>query len=355
MDAPARDLTDQLRQRVTAAMDTASPLAITGSGSKSFLGNRCDGEPLQVSGHSGIVHYDPTELVVTARSGTRLADLEDILAAQGQMLACESPRFGPDATIGGTLGCNLSGPRRPYAGALRDFVLGTRIINGRGEVLRFGGEVMKNVAGYDLSRLMAGAMGTLGVVLEVSLKVLPRPETVVTLLQDSTGEEALARFHQWSRRPWPISAAAHLEGRLYLRLEGTVGGVAAARAAIGGEEDPAGDAFWHALREQQLTFFAGPLPLWRLSLPSNARPEPLGETLLEWGGAQRWLRSDASPERVQGAAAAAGGHATLYRGLPEIQGRFQPLPEAVARLHRSLKQALDPQGLFNPGRLYPDL
>jgi glycolate oxidase FAD binding subunit len=355
MIVPDRDLTDQLRQQVSAALDTGTAFSIIGSGSKSFLGNRCDGEPLAVSGHSGIVHYDPTELVVTARTGTRLADLEDILAAQGQMLACESPRFGPEATIGGTLACNLSGPRRPYAGALRDFVLGTRIINGRAEVLRFGGEVMKNVAGYDLSRLMAGAMGTLGVVLDVSLKVLPRPETSLTLVQQCTAAEALVRFHQWAQRPWPISAAAYLDGRLRLRLEGTAGGVATARAAIGGEADPGGDAFWMALREHQMPFFQDPLPLWRLSVPSNAAIERLGETLLDWGGAQRWLKSDLPAERVRHAAAAAGGHATLYRGLPELQERLQPLPDPLVRLHRNLKQALDPQRVFNPGRLYPDL
>jgi len=352
---PDQDLGAALQQQVQRAFAAGQPLTIRGSGSKDFLGQRTVGEPLEVSGHSGILRYDPTELVITARAGTPLAQVEEVLAQAGQMLPFEPPHFGPGATLGGTIAANLSGPRRPYTGAARDFVLGSRVLNGRGELLHFGGEVMKNVAGYDLSRLMAGAMGTLGVLLEISLKVLPRAESELTLTQACDATTAIDRFHGWARLPWPISAAAHLDGRLYLRLAGTAGAVAAARAAIGGDALDQGDGFWRDLREQQLPFFAGEQPLWRLSLPGDAETADLGTSLIDWGGAQRWLRSDAPVEHIRASARRAGGHATLYRGLPETRERYQPLASGIARLHRELKQACDPKGILNPGRLYPDL
>ena len=291
--------------------------------------------------------------MITARSGTPLAEIERTLASQRQMLAFEPPHFGP-ATLGGTIAGNFSGPRRPYAGAARDFVLGCRLINGRGEALHFGGEVMKNVAGYDVSRLQCGALGTLGVLLEVSLKVLPRPAREITRVLELEPAAALQRLHHWARLPLPVSATCLVEGRLYLRLEGSAEAIEAASDQIGGDT-LADDTFWHGIREQQHPFFADERPLWRLSLPSDTPPLPLpGRWLYEWGGSQRWLLSTASAADIRAAAQEAGGHATVFR-RGDRQQAFQPLPAALLRYHRRLKQAFDPHGLFNPGRLYPEL
>jgi glycolate oxidase FAD binding subunit len=263
------------------------------------------------------------------------------------MLGFEPPHFGPAATLGGTLACGLSGPRRPYAGSARDFVLGATIVNGAGEVLEFGGQVMKNVAGYDLSRLMVGAFGTLGVLLEVSLKVLPRPARELTLAFELGAAEALRRMNDWAGRPLPLSAAGHLDGRLYLRLSGSEQGVAAARAKLGGEPVNDGDTFWRALREHELDFFAAWTPLWRLSLPPAAPPLDLsGRQLIDWGGAQRWLASDAPATTIQAAAAAAGGYATPFRHGPGALSAFTGLDPTLRALHARLQRAFDPRGVF---------
>ena len=246
-------------------------------------------------------------------------------------------------------------PRR--LAAARDFVLGTRILNGKGEMLHFGGEVMKNVAGYDLSRLMAGAMGTLGILLDISLKVLPRPELERTLAQQIPVETALDQLHAWAQQPLPISASCYLDGTLFIRLSGTPGAVKAAMSTIGGGEVKKGDQFWHELKEHKLRFFRTDKPIWRLSLASDVPPLDLpGDWLHEWGGAQRWLAADLPVNTVQDAAAGAGGHATLYRNHGEQRDHvFQPLSSGLARIHQQLKRALDPHGILNPGRLYPDL
>jgi glycolate oxidase FAD binding subunit len=229
-----------------------------------------------------------------------------------------------------------------------------RIVNGRGEVLRFGGQVMKNVAGYDLSRLTAGALGTLGVLLEASLKVLPAPAAELTLAQEIDAADAIAAMNRYAGRPLPLSAAAHWEGRLYLRLSGSASGVESARRVIGGERLGAGP--WADLREHRLPFFRGDAPLWRLSVPPTSPPLALpGSWVVDWGGAQRWLRTDADPERVRAVAGAAGGHATLFRGGDRSGEVFHPLATGVATLHRRLKQAFDPRGILNPSRLYRDL
>ena len=221
--APDQDIGQRLQDRVQAAVEAATPLRLVGGDTKAFYGRQPLGEPLNLAGHRGIVSYEPTELVITARAGTPLQRLEATLARQGQMLPFEPPHFGADATLGGTIACNLSGPRRRYAGAARDFVLGTRVLNGSGEILSFGGEVMKNVAGYDVSRLMTGAMGTLGLLLEISLKVLPRPETELTLGLDMSADLALERLSRWGLRPLPISASCHDGARLLVRLSGMAG------------------------------------------------------------------------------------------------------------------------------------
>jgi glycolate oxidase FAD binding subunit len=348
------DLTSELQARVREAAERGTPLAIRGGGGKAFYGRALQGEPLDVSGHRGVVSYETTELVITARAGTPLAEVEALLAGRGQMLPFEPPHFGGQATIGGMVAAGLSGPARPWAGAVRDAVLGVKILNGRGEILSFGGQVMKNVAGYDLSRLMAGALGTLGVILEVSLKVLPRPALMNTLVQELDAAGAARHLAAWGRQPLPISATLHLEDRLYIRLSGTALGVAAAHKAIGGEAADAG--IWEDLREQRLDFFQTELPLWRLSLPAAARRLDLpGDSLSEWGGALRWLKTGLPAAKVRAAAAVAGGHATLFRGQDGQGEVFQPLSPVLMGLHQRLKQSLDPRGILNPGRMYAGL
>ncbi len=283
-----------------------------------------------------------------------LAEVDTVLAAHGQMFPFEPPQFGAEATVGGMVAAGLSGPRRPWGGAVRDAVLGVRLLNGRGEVLRLGGQVMKNVAGYDLARLMAGALGTLGVLLEVSLKVLPRPVEERTLAFELDAAEAARRVIDWGRQPLPLSATLYAEGRLQVRLSGGGQCLAAARAALGGEE--VGNAIWTSLREQDLPFFQTGAPLWRIALPPAAPDLHLaGETLVEWGGALRWLCGEAVAERVRQRAALLGGHATLFKGGDASAEVFQPMPPAMLALQRRVKQALDPQGIFNPSRIYAEL
>ncbi|AGA90685.1 FAD/FMN-dependent dehydrogenase [Thioflavicoccus mobilis 8321] len=353
------DQTSILQERIREAAQTGEALVLRGAGTKDFLGRTPSGTPVTAENHRGIVGYEPKELVVTARAGTPLAELEATLAEQGQMLAFEPPHLGAGATLGGTIACGLSGPARATTGAARDFVLGVRLVNGRGQVLRFGGEVMKNVAGYDVPRLMAGAFGTLGLLLEVSLKVLPLPAATRTLAQECDAAQAIRLMSQWAGRPWPISATCHDGERLFVRLSGADQGVAGAAAHVGGEplDESTARAFWaERLREQGHDFFASEVPTWRLSVPPAAPPLALpGKQLIEWGGAQRWLRSPADAETIRAAVAAAGGHATLFRGGDRSGAVFEPLPPALLALHRRLKEAFDPVGILNPGRLYPEL
>ena len=341
-----------LAAQVAAACESRSPLMIVGGGSKAFLGRKSSGQRLELTGHRGIVEYEPTELVLTARAGTRLEQIEEALAEHDQMLAFEPPHFGPTATLGGTVASGLSGPRRPYAGAVRDFVLGIKLINGRGEVLQFGGRVMKNVAGYDLSRLMAGAMGTLGVLLEISLKVLPRARESRTLRFEMPAANAVQQMNEWAGQPLPLSGACHHQRTLWLRLSGTPSGVRAAAERLGGE--PGDDCPpWTDLCEQRLAFFADRAPLWRISLPPACPPLSLsGETLIDWGGGLRWLKSDAPLSEVRACAERCGGHATLFRHGDRAAPRFHPLSQPVASLHARLKRAFDPAGILNPGRMY---
>jgi glycolate oxidase FAD binding subunit len=350
----------EFRDRITAA-SSERPLRIAGGGSKDWYGGELRGDPLDTRAWRGIVAYDPTELVITVRSGTPLAEVESALAEKNQMLAFEPPHFGDGATVGGMVASGLSGPRRATVGALRDFVLGAVLMNYRGEVLHFGGQVMKNVAGYDVSRVLAGSLGTLGLLLEVSLKVLPRPFEETTLRFDMEQAAALRALNQWGGQPLPISASAWLDGVLAVRLSGAAAALKGARMRLGGEEVRDAGDFWHSLREQTHPFFndAAGAPLWRLSLPSVAAPLDLpGSQLIEWGGAQRWLHSAAPVDAMRAAAAAAGGHATLFRSgaasLPR-NAVFHPLTPAVAGIQRRLKQAFDPAGIFNPGRLGIDI
>ncbi len=355
------DITKPLIEQVQAAISAKSPLVIRGGGSKQWLGRACDGTPLEVGDHRGITSYEPKELVVTARCGTPLGLIEQTLAEQGQQLPFEPPHLDADrpgsATIGGTIACGLSGPARPSAGAARDLVLGTRVLTGHGEILRFGGEVMKNVAGYDISRLMTGAYGTLGLLLDVSIKVLPIPAAERTLVQECDAATALALMTDWARRSLPITATCFDGEGLHVRISGAETAVAQAAATLGGEPQADGAAFWRErIREQQHGFFAGDAPLWRLSVPPTAPSLDLpGKQLIEWGGAQRWLRTDADAAQIRSAAAQIGGHATRYRGGDRRGEVFHPLPPALLALHRNLKRAFDPLGIFNPGRMYAQI
>jgi len=355
MDAGFASLAGILRE--AAASGTA--LCITGGGTKDFYGNPPRGALLHTGALQGIVAYEPSELYVTARAGTPLAEVEAALAAQGQMLPFEPPHFGEGATLGGCVAAGLAGPRRASHGTsfggVRDFVLGARLLDGRGRLLAFGGTVMKNVAGYDVARALAGSLGILGVIAEVTLKVLPRPLHETTLSLEMDEARALEVLNAWGGQPWPLSASAWHDGVLHLRLSGAPAAISAARAEFGGEESD-GASFWEGLREQRHAFFAGDEPLWRVSVPSTAPPLALGaEQLVEWGGAQRWLRTGRPADELHARAAELGGHATLFRGGDRSQGVFTPLPPPLLAIHRRLKAEFDPAGILNPGRLVPGL
>ena len=342
---------------IRAAGADRKPLRLRGGGSKDFYGQAPEGELLDCRGHSGILAYEPTELVVTAKCGTLLADLEAALAANAQMLAFEPPHFGGGATVGGMVAAGLSGPRRAAAGAVRDYVLGVTVMDARGTAMRFGGTVMKNVAGYDVSRLLAGSMGTLALILDASLKVLPLPVAEATLRFEMPEDKAIEALNRWAGRPLPISASAWNGGDLSLRLSGAAAAVRAACGKLGGERIEEGEAraFWSGIREHTDPFFRTEMPLWRLSVPSATPPLALqGAQMIEWGGALRWLATNADARTVREAARRAGGHATLFRGGDKSAGVFQPLEPVLAKIHRRLKASFDPEGIFNRGRLYPD-
>jgi glycolate oxidase FAD binding subunit len=357
---------DAIIARIRDAAQSGERLRIRGGGSKDFYGEPAgEGEELATLPLSGIVSYEPSELVVTVRAGTRLAELEAALAARGQCLPFEPPHFEGGATVGGMVATGLSGPARASVGPVRDYVLGVTMVNGRGELLTFGGQVMKNVAGYDVSRLMVGALGTLGLIVEVSLKVLPVAPAEATLKFEMAQAEALKRLNEWGGRPLPLNASCWVEdegrGVLYLRLRGAVAAVDAACRALGGErqrnEDVAAD--WTACRDQKLPWFMerGGRDLWRVSVPQVAPVLELPEApLVEWHGGERWVRAEpGEAARIREAAARAGGHATLFRAAdPHATHRFAPLAPPLDRIHRDLKHEFDPAGIFNAGRLYPD-
>lgn len=347
------DLAEALAAQVKKAAARGQPMKIRGLGSKDFLGHVVNGEPLDVSGHSGIVRYEPTELVLTARAGTPIADIEAALADHGQMLAFEPPRFGGRATLGGAVASGLAGPRRPWGGAPRDLVLGVTLIDGLGRILRFGGEVMKNVAGYDLSRLMAGAHGTLGVLLEISMKVLPAPAVERHLELDMRRDRALKMMRELSRQPAPLSGAAHLDNHLYLRLSGNAASVSAWEEHIGGAASD-DQTFWRQLRDHRLEYFRSEQALWRLSLaPATPRLECEQRSLIDWGGAQRWIYSSEPTEDIRAQVANSGGHAILFRHGDDKTPVFHPLDPVRERLQVGLRRQFDPKGILNPGRLAP--
>ncbi|MEQ1805099.1 MAG: glycolate oxidase subunit GlcE [Burkholderiaceae bacterium] len=354
-----------LIDRVASALAAGVPLCLRGGGTKEFYGEAPQGEILETRVLEGISSYEPSELVITARCGTSLAALEALLAEQGQCLAFEPPHYAPGATVGGMVASGLAGPSRAAMGAVRDHLLGATLLNGRNEVLSFGGQVMKNVAGYDVSRLLAGSLGILGVILEVSLKVVPVAPASRTLRFEMSEKDALVQLNAWGGMALPIHASAWWDGTLVLRLSGARAAVDAATSALGGEpvEEQLAKSFWSGLRNHSDAFFAQARAdvdktgaLWRVSVPQTA-PALLaaGEQLIEWGGAQRWLRTEMPAGRVRDLATQAGGHATLFRAATKEPGAFAPLRAPLDRIHRELKKAFDPLGIFNPGRLYPGL
>jgi len=367
--AAADPVLQRLVDQVRAAQSDGRALVIRGGGTKDFYGGAAAGEPLQTGALQGISSYEPSEMVITARAGTPLPEIEHVLAQRGQHLAFEPPHFGAagaEGTVGGMVAAGLAGPARAGAGGVRDFVLGASVLNGRGELLRFGGQVMKNVAGYDVSRLFVGSMGVLGVICEVSLKVLPIAPARSTVELSGKQAQALRQVHEWTRRALPISASAWHENTLRVRLDGALAAVRAGTArlveefGVGIIEQDAARAYWNGLRDQQDAFFASGraaepgATLWRLCVPATHPPLDLpGSTLLEWHGAQRWLFSSAPPAQLREIAARAGGHASVFRAPQRGADFLAPLPAPLERIHRALKQSFDPAGIFNRGRLYP--
>ena len=347
------DLGEALAERVKAASALGEPLRIVGGDTKAFYGQTKCGEPLDVSGHRGVTAYDPSELVITARAGTPIGEIEALLAGCDQMLAFEPPIFGPESTLGGVVAAGLSGPRRPFAGAVRDAILGVTVLNGKGEALRLGGTVFKNVAGFDGFRLMAGALGCLGVLLDISVRVVPRPRAERTLRFEADWPAAKSILTSLMRRPLPLSAAFHYKGTLYIRLSGPEAAVEAAARDLGG--DPAPGDIWDGVRHMTVAPLTS-ARLWRLSVPRTAHIAELdGEVVRDWAGGQIWVAGEADGERLRTAAQAASGHATLFRGARDGETVFTPLPRPLFELHRRLKAAFDPAGIFNPGRMYEGL
>ncbi|MGV6858728.1 MAG: glycolate oxidase subunit GlcE [bacterium] len=357
------DTSKVLQQQVVDALDADTPLAIVGGSTKAFYGYPATGEVHSISTleHSGVVAYEPSELVVTVRAGTPLKALEQLLDEHRQVLPFEPPCFGENSTIGGVVAAGLSGPARFRQGAIRDSLLGVKIINGRGEILEFGGQVMKNVAGYDLSRLMAGSLGTLGLLLEVSLKLRAKAPRTLTLQHEVSASQARQMLRQWYQLPGIISATAYHENSLSIRLDGSDRALDSIRKKLGGVVLETAGEFWASIRNQSHPFFTRAQNLWRLAVTPMSPEIPTdGHTLEEWGGGLRWI--DAPPEEAKSLrqqASSHGGHATLFRTSASEEAlnisRFHPLPTPMMKLHSNLKQSLDPKGIFNPGRLYQEL
>lgn len=363
------DLTHEFVAQIRQAAAQKSPLIIEGSGSKRWYGNAVVGQrQLSTVGHTGILDYDPAELVLTARAGTTIAELEKALAERGQMLPFEPPRYASASTLGGVIAAGLSGPARPYAGGVRDFVLGLHIIDGKGDVLKFGGQVMKNVAGYDVSRLMTGSLGILALITQVSLKVLPISPAQSTLCFELSEAAAIHQINEWSAKPLPITGSVWSQGILSVRLAGARAAVASAEQHLGGTKLPLELAakLWSDLQDQTHPFFgnaqgtASGHQLWRLSVPAvapaiEAKVAGADTQLIEWGGAQRWLWSDAAPDVIRNLARSLGGHAVLFNNQHAVGDVFDALSPPLMAIHQRLKNTFDPHGIFNPGRLYQGL
>ncbi|MFT5420039.1 MAG: glycolate oxidase FAD binding subunit [Candidatus Endobugula sp.] len=377
-DFTASDDTKNIIDRMKQAYDTKTPISIEGNGTKHLLGNRINSDAPVISTreHSGIINYEPVELVMTARAGTTLAEIDAVLGENQQTLACDPARFNGQATIGGSLASNQAGPSRPWTGSLRDHVLGVNLINGKGEYLRFGGKVMKNVAGYDVSRLQAGAMGTLGLMTEISFKVLPRANATMTVRQASPQAEAINTMNQLAGQPTPLSAASWVDGYVYLQFSGATIAVDKILETFTREHNNTeilsrekASVFWVTLRDRQLDFF-NPLSsnesLWRFSINSTAWDDfslSIDDSawLVDWGGALRWLKGDFDQEKLSHWAQRHGGEVTLFdKNNSHNEGAFAgagqiTLPSidpVIQRIQTNIKDSFDPQHILNIGRLY---
>ncbi len=352
----SQDRTEFFCEQFKRAAGDKAPIRIEGHNSKAFYGRSVTGRLVSTREHRGILSYEPSELTIQARSGTPLRNIEAALAEHRQVLAFEPPCFDGRGTLGGAIASGLSGPARPFCGAARDVVLGVSLVNGRGQLLRFGGQVMKNVAGYDVSRFVTGSMGTLGLFTDVSLKVLPEPEAEMTLVQEATQAQAIERFTRWCAQPLPLSAACWHNDRLSLRLWGARAALQQAGKTIGGEQIEQSAAWWLSIRDQSHAFFESTGPLWRLSLPpATAVAQISGDWFIDWAGAQRWLQSSEDAAVIRKFAADAGGHAALFRCGDRSGEVFHPLTKPLFNLHQRLKRAMDPEGILNPGRMYEGL
>lgn len=347
------DIGDELVEAVRVAAENRTRLSIKGGGSKFFIGREIIGESLDITRHSGILEYEPTELVLTARAGTSIKDVTKLLADNDQICPFEPFNNGGDATLGGTLACNISGPARPWRGSIRDAMLGARLINGHGEHLKFGGQVLKNVAGYDVTRLQAGAMGTLGVITEMTFRVLPKPAAIVTLVNEMEASDAILRMTQLMGRPWPLSGVTWVANKLYIRLQGAERAVEGAIRELGADTAVESHPVWEGIREQSLQFFAGDLPTWRFSVDATSTHRMADQSwLVDWGGALRWLRGHYGKNELETLAHEMGGHVSLFRHGNRTGEIFHTLTPAMQILQKNLKNAFDPLGILNPGRMY---
>ena len=354
VDISELDIESELQKQISVVAANAAEIEIVGSGSKRFYGEPVAALPIEAGAHSGVIEYDPAELVISLRAGCKVHEVEALLAQNGQMFGFEPPNFDQQATIGGMIASGLAGPRRAFAGSVRDFVLGVKMINGRGEIQQFGGKVIKNVAGFDVSRLMVGSLGTLGLILEASIKVIPVCEFEQTLsFEHANPGEHIRWINELCGRPYPITASIWIDGQSQFRLSGSEQGVGEAISQLGGKET---DFDWQAIREQQHQFFGADSPLSRVSLPPTAPDIAVDcPQLIEWGGAQRWLRGDVDISALRQQAEVIGGSVCAYRNHPTSQPVFHPLPAAMLKLQRQIKSSFDPVGIFNRGRIFSEL
>jgi glycolate oxidase FAD binding subunit len=348
------DYRDDITSTIQRAYQKKIPLHVSAGNTKHFYGRNIQAKTLSLAHHKGIIEYEPSELYITARSGTPLQEIEQTIAEQHQIIPCEPPYFGTAATIGGMVASGLAGPRRVHAGTVRDCILGAEIINGKGEFLRFGGKVMKNVAGYDVSRLMCGALGTLGVLMSVSLRLLPKPVCEQTIALSLGSNMAIEKMNQWANTAMPISAT-FFDGRsLYLRLSSSLSAIETCKRKIGGEVMNQDEMFWNNIKEQAHNFFDSTKPLWRISVPTYTQNLNLpGECAIEWNGALRWYLSDADETTIRSEAEHVGGNANLFKGSI-TENVFHPLSKTSMRIHKKLKQAMDPAGILNPGKMFAE-
>ncbi len=351
------DLTQEICSQVNDAFQQNKKLKICAGNSKHFYGKTIEAETLSIAEHSGIIEYEPSELYITARSGTTLKEIESILHAENQMIPCEPPHFGANATLGGMVASGLSGPRRATAGALRDCILGAEIINGKGEYLKFGGKVMKNVAGYDVSRLMCGAMGTLGVLMSITLRLVPKPEMEQTIVVTCNANNAIQKMNAWANTPMPISGNYYDGNALHIRLSGSSSAIRACTEKIVGERVESSEIFWSNVKEQATEFFLTDNPIWRISVPPTTSPLNIHSPyVMEWNGGLRWYAAAEDTDNIRDQTQQAGGHATLFRRASindsTFKDVFHPLPQTTFNLHKKLKQVFDPANILNPGKMY---